>query len=244
MNHSANLYKRHRFPAAIIQYAVWLYHRFNLSHRDIEDLLAERGIEVSYESVRLWCTKFGPLYSKRLRRKHPGFGETFFIDEIFVTIAGQRHYLWRAVDPDGGVLQISPGPCVRTLERSRCGVRMANEFASSDAVNVSVPSGDVKQRARIPIRNHQQRAGCTWRGATALLPVLQGAHWDTEECRKARLRQAAFLSNTCNVRSVHDATVLAALEFAQTVENFLSDVSLSPGHLPLPAEFAKNCGLW
>jgi transposase-like protein len=69
MNRSANPYKRHRFPPAIIQYAVWLYHRFNLSHRDIEDLLAERGIEVTYESVRLWSNKFGPLFSKRLKRK-------------------------------------------------------------------------------------------------------------------------------------------------------------------------------
>jgi len=73
MNPSATLYKRHRFPPAIIQHAVWLYHRFNLSHRDIEDLLAERGIEVSYASVRLWCNKFGPLSSRRPKRRHPGF---------------------------------------------------------------------------------------------------------------------------------------------------------------------------
>jgi putative transposase len=70
MNRSTNPYKRHRFPPDIIQYAVWLYHRFKLSHRDIEDLLAERGIEVSYESVRLWCNKFGTLFSKRLKRRH------------------------------------------------------------------------------------------------------------------------------------------------------------------------------
>jgi putative transposase len=106
MTRSANLYKRHRFPPAIIQYAVWLCHRFNLSHRDIEDLLAARGIEVSYESVRLWCNKFGPLFSKRLKRKHPGFGDIFFIDEVFVTIAGQRHYMWRAVDQDGDVIDV------------------------------------------------------------------------------------------------------------------------------------------
>ena len=106
MTRSANLCKRHRFPPAIIQYAVWLYHRFRLSHRDIEDLLAERGIEVSYESVRLWCNKFGPHFLRRLRRKHPGFGDTFFIDDVFVTIAGQRHYLWRAVDHDGDVVDV------------------------------------------------------------------------------------------------------------------------------------------
>ncbi len=128
---SANPYKRHRFPPAIIQYAVWLYHRFNLSHRDIEDLLAERGIEASYESVRLWCNKFGPLFSKRLTRRHPGFGDTFFMDEVFVTIAGGRHYLWRAVDQDGDVVDVpTPGPGARlqTLERSRCGVRSGGKL--------------------------------------------------------------------------------------------------------------------
>jgi putative transposase len=106
MNRSTNPYKRHRFPPAIIQYAVWLYHRFNLSHRDIEDLLAERGIEATYESVRLWCNRFGPLFAKRLKRRHSGFGDTFVIDEVFVRIAGRRHYLWRAVDQDGDVVDV------------------------------------------------------------------------------------------------------------------------------------------
>jgi putative transposase len=106
MNRSTNPYKRHRFPPAVIQYAVWLYHRFNLSYRDIEDLLAERGVDASYESVRLWCNKFGSLFSKRLKRRHPGFGDTFFIDEVFVTISGRRHHLWRAVDQDGDVVDV------------------------------------------------------------------------------------------------------------------------------------------
>ena len=101
-----NTYKRHRFPPDIISYAVWLYYRFNLSHRDIEDLLAERGITVSYETIRLWCIKFGALYSKRLKRKHRGYGDTFFIDEVFVKINGKQHYLWRAVDQDGEVVDV------------------------------------------------------------------------------------------------------------------------------------------
>ena len=83
------MYKRHRFPPEIIQYAVWLYYRFNLSCRDIEDLLAERGIAVSYESIRLWCNKFGLKYVRRLKKKHQGFGDTFFIDEVFVKIDGR-----------------------------------------------------------------------------------------------------------------------------------------------------------
>ncbi len=100
------MYKRHRFPPEIIQHAVWLYYRFNLSHRDIEDLLAVRGIVVSYESIRLWCNKFGPKYARRLKRRHQGFGNTFFIDEVFVMIDGKQHYLWRAVDQDGEVVDV------------------------------------------------------------------------------------------------------------------------------------------
>jgi putative transposase len=106
-----NTYKRHRFPSDIISYAVWLYFRFNLSHRRdagpfIEDLLAERGITVSREAIRLWCIKFGALYAKRLKRKHRGYGDTFFIDEVFVKINGKQHYLSRAVDQDGEVVDV------------------------------------------------------------------------------------------------------------------------------------------
>ncbi len=100
------MYKQYQYPVEIIQYSVWLYYRFNLSQRDIEDLLAERGIFVSYESIRLWCNKFGPKYANRLKRKHQGYGDTFFIDEVFVKIGGKQHYLWRAVDQDGEVIDV------------------------------------------------------------------------------------------------------------------------------------------
>ena len=106
MSTSHTQYKRHRFPAEIIQYSVWLYHRFSLSHRDIEDLLAERGITVSYEAIRLWCNRFGAQYARRLTRRHQGFGDTFFIDEVFVKIRGKQRYLWRAVDHDGEVVNV------------------------------------------------------------------------------------------------------------------------------------------
>jgi putative transposase len=101
MKHSATQYKRHRFPPEIIQYAVWLYYRFNLSHRDIEDLLARRGVLVTHESIRLWCNKFEPRYARRLRRGHRGYGDSLFVDEVFVRIRGQQRYLWWAVDQDG-----------------------------------------------------------------------------------------------------------------------------------------------
>lgn len=90
-------YKHHRFPPEIIQHAVWLYYRFNLSHPDIEDLLAERGIIVSHESIRLWVNKFGPQYANRLRRRNRGYGDQYYLDEVFVKIQGEQRYLWRAL---------------------------------------------------------------------------------------------------------------------------------------------------
>ena len=106
MNVRPSLYKRHRFAPEILQYVVWLYHRFNLSSRDVEDLMAERVIEVSYEAIRLWCIKFGPKYASRLRRRHQGYGDTFYLDEVFVRIRGIQHYLWRAIDQDGEVVDV------------------------------------------------------------------------------------------------------------------------------------------
>lgn len=89
-------YRRHRFPSEIISHAVWLYHRFGLSLRDVEDLLAERGVIVSHEAIRLWCGKFGVDYARRLRQRQGRPGDAWFVDEVFVRIRGQRHYLWRA----------------------------------------------------------------------------------------------------------------------------------------------------
>lgn len=92
MNESKRLYKRHRFPPEIIQHAVWLYHRFCLSFRDIEDLLAERGIAVSYETIRRWGIKFGLDYARRLRRQYGNYGDTWFVDEVFIRIGGKQRY--------------------------------------------------------------------------------------------------------------------------------------------------------
>ena len=99
-------YPRYRFPPTIISQAVWLYYRFTVSFRDVEDLLAQRGITVSYETVRHWCETFGLAYTRRLRRRARPVGDTWHLDELFVTIRGRRQYLWRAVDQDGDVIDI------------------------------------------------------------------------------------------------------------------------------------------
>src|SRR5918995_5218940 len=99
-------YARHQFPPEVIQHAVWLYLRFTLSYHDVEDLLTERGLEVSYETVRRWVLKFGPAIARRLRRRRPKPGPRWHLDEMAVRIAGERMYLWRAVDDEGEVLDV------------------------------------------------------------------------------------------------------------------------------------------
>ena len=99
-------YHGYRFPPEIISHAVWLYHRFCLSFRNAEDLLAQRGITVTYETIRHWCQTFGPDYARRLRRRRGRMGDTWYLDELFVNIQGRRQYLWRAVDQDGDVMDI------------------------------------------------------------------------------------------------------------------------------------------
>ena len=104
MNTSPVSYKRHRFPPQMIAHAVWLYYRFPLSLRLVEEMLLERGIVVSYETIRRCGKKFGPVYARRLRRKQPSRDDIWHLDEVAISIAGRKHWLWRAVDQDGYVL--------------------------------------------------------------------------------------------------------------------------------------------
>ena len=99
-------YARHRFPPVVIQHAVWLYVRFTLSYRDVEDLLAERGLDISYETVRRWVLKFGPAVARRLRQCRPKPSPRWHLDDMAVRIAGEQMYLWRAVDDGGEVLDV------------------------------------------------------------------------------------------------------------------------------------------
>jgi len=99
-------YMGYRFPAEIISHVVWLYYRFSLSYRDVEELMAARGVVLSYETVRQWCRKFGQQYANQLRRRRAQTGDKWHLDEVFLKINGKLHYLWRAVDQHGNVLDI------------------------------------------------------------------------------------------------------------------------------------------
>ncbi|MDP7477876.1 MAG: IS6 family transposase, partial [Vicinamibacterales bacterium] len=103
-------YRGYRFPPEVISHAVWVYYRFSLSFRDVEDLLAERGITVTYETIRQWCATFGLEYARRLRSRRGRQGDTWHLDEVFIRIQGRQQYLWRAVDEDGDEIDILVQP--------------------------------------------------------------------------------------------------------------------------------------
>ena len=117
-------YSGYRFPPEIIQQAIWLYIRFTLSFRDVEDLLAERGFDVSYETVRSWVLKFGPVIARRLRQRRPRPSDRWHLDEMVVRIAGKRMYLWRAVDHEGEVLDM----LVQSRRDSRAALRLIRKL--------------------------------------------------------------------------------------------------------------------
>jgi len=102
----SSLYKGHRYPVEIISHCVWLYHRFPLSLREVEEMMLARGVVVTYESIHQWCRKFGQAFANGLRRRRPRSGDKWHLDEVFIKIKGKTHYLWRAVDQDGNVLDI------------------------------------------------------------------------------------------------------------------------------------------
>ena len=113
-------YRRHRYPIDVISQCVWLYFRFSISYRDVELMMAERGITVSYETVRRWCDKFGREYAKRLKRTRGLVGDTRHLDEVSLKINGHYQYLWRAVDQEGEVIDV--------LVQSRRDARAAERF--------------------------------------------------------------------------------------------------------------------
>lgn len=106
MTRRSSLYHRHRFPGEIISHCIWLYYRFSLSYRDIEELMAQRGVRVTYETIRQWCLKFGQTIAEELRRRRPQPGNKWHLDEVYLKINGRTHYLWRAVGQQGVVLDI------------------------------------------------------------------------------------------------------------------------------------------
>ncbi len=179
---TAPSYKRHRFPPAIIAHAVWLYFRFALSYRDVEELLAERGVIVTYETVRQWCRKFGQAYANGLRRRRPRPGDKWHLDEVFIQINGQTHYLWRAVDQDGNVLDIlvqarrDQHAAVKFLRKLLKGLAYVPRVLITD----KLASYGAAHRAVLPRVEHRRHKGLNNRA--------ENSHQPTRE-RERRMRR-------------------------------------------------------
>ena len=157
---SARRLKGYRFPRSVVAYAVWAYHRFAMSLRDVEDLLAARGVMVSYETVRAWVNRFGPQMAAHIRRDRPHASDTWHLDEVVIKIRGERHWLWRAVDGRGDVLEI--------LVQSRRNAPAARKFLRKLMRNWGVPrvvvtdklrSYDVALRKDCPSADHRSHKG-------------------------------------------------------------------------------------
>ena len=123
-------YRRHRFHPDIMRQAVWLYFRFTMSYRDVEDLLAERGIDVSYETVRLWALKFGQAYARRIRKRRDPAYDVWHLDEVFVNIGGKKMYLWRAVDGEGEVFDV----LVQTRRNKQAALKLMRKILRNQGV--------------------------------------------------------------------------------------------------------------
>ncbi len=168
-------YARHRFPSQIIQHAVWLYFRFPPNFRDVEDLLAERGIDVSYETARRWALKFGQTYARRLKELHDRADRRWHLDEMFVSINGKRRYLWRAVDCEGEVLDI----LVQSRRNRKAALRLMRKllkkqgFVPEAFVTDKLPSYDAALKDLGVTRHHDFGGRKNNRAENAHLPVRQ-----------------------------------------------------------------------
>jgi putative transposase len=166
-------FARHQFPPDIIRHAVWLYLRFTLSFRDVEDLLAERGLDVSYETVRRWVLKFGPVFAKELRRRRHRPTSQWHLDEMAVLISGRQFWLWRAVDDEGEILDL----LVQRRRDARAAARLMRKllkkqgFAPNLLVTDKLRSyGAAKRQLRLSVR-HEQGLRKNNRAENSHLPV-------------------------------------------------------------------------
>jgi putative transposase len=168
-------YKGHRYPPEIISHAVWLYFRFALSYRDVEEILAERGVVVTYETIRQWCRKFGQTYANELRRRRPRPGDKWHLDEVFISINGETHYLWRAVDQDGEVLDIlvqrrrNKAAAKKFLRKLLSGL----EYVPRVLITDKLASYGAAKREVLPSVEHRQHKGLNNRAENSHQPTRE-----------------------------------------------------------------------
>jgi len=168
-------YKQHRFPPEIISYSIWLSFRFALSYRDVEELLAERGVILTYETIRQWCLKFGQDYANALRQRRPQTGDKWHLDEVFITINGATYYLWRAVDQDGTGLDIlvqrrrNKAAAKKFFRKLLKGLQYVPRVLITD----KLASYGAAQREVLPSVEHRRHKGLNNRAENSHVPTRQ-----------------------------------------------------------------------
>src|SRR5262245_14504541 len=168
-------YKNHRFPGEIISHGVWLYYRFPLSYRDVQEILFERGITVTHEAIRQWCLKFGQDYANQLKHRRAQPGDKWHLDEVFLTINRKRHYLWRAVDQDDNVLDILV-QSRRNKQAAKTFCRMllkGLQYVPRVIITEKLQSDSAAKREILPGVAHRQRRYLNNRCAHAHRPTRQ-----------------------------------------------------------------------
>jgi putative transposase len=166
-------YARHRFPAEVIGYAIWLYFRFPLSLRMVEEILAARGILVSYETVRQWALKFGQGFANQIRRRLPAAGDKWHLDEVAINIAGRKHWLWRAVDQHGVVLDI----LVQSRRNAKAAKRLLRKLLKKQGITPRVMITDklasyaAAKKVVMPGVEHRQHKGLNNRAENSHQPT-------------------------------------------------------------------------
>lgn len=195
MNMPAVSYKRHRFPPQIIAQAVWLYFRFPLSLRLVEEMLLERGMVVSYETIRRWAKKFGPDYARRLRRKQPSRNDIWHLDEVVISIAGRKHWLWRAVDQDGYVLDEIVQNRRNTKAAKRLLTRLLKKqgVAPKRMITDKLGSYGAARRQVMPDVEHRSHKGLNNRAENSHVPLRR--------CRASDRRVACSASSRSSLPS-------------------------------------------
>jgi putative transposase len=203
-------YRRHRFPPEIIQHAIWLYLRFTLSYRDVEELLAERRLDISYETVRRWVLKFGPAIARRLRRRRPRPSDRWHLDEMVVRIAGERMYLWRAVDDEGEVLDM----LVQRRRDSRSALRLMRKLLKKQGF---VPKLLVTDK----LRSYASAFRLTCRHE-------QGLRRRETIGRRIRTRQSDDASASCSDSSQLDPPIVSSASTARSTTPSIFNATSSP----------------
>src|SRR5262245_7583905 len=168
-------YRKHRFPPEIISHGVWLYFRFCLSYRDVEELLFVRGVIVSYEAIRQWCRKFGQVYANQLRRRRPRPGDKWHLAEVFLAIQGERHYLWRAVDQDGHILDIlvQSRRHKKAAKKFFCKLLKGLTYVPRVLITDKLKSYEAAKRESLPSVEHRQHRSLNNRAENSHQPTRQ-----------------------------------------------------------------------